>query len=31
VDDEKPGNDRRAPPAEKGLLQNQPKKTEGKL
>jgi Family of unknown function (DUF6428) len=29
VDDEKPGNERRAPPAQKGLLQNQPKKTEG--
>jgi len=29
MDDEKPGNERRAPPAQKGLLQNQLKKTEG--
>jgi hypothetical protein len=29
VDDKKPGNERRAPPAQKGLLQNQSKKTEG--
>jgi hypothetical protein len=29
VDDEKPGNEWRAPPAQKGLLQNQLKKTEG--
>jgi hypothetical protein len=28
VDDKKSGNERRTPPAHKGLLQNQPKKTE---
>ena len=31
VDDKKPGNEWRAPPAQKGLLPDQPTKTEGKL